>query len=148
MIVVSACLAGEKCRYDGNSCLFPQVRELVRSGKAVPVCPEVLGGLPVPRERCELRRDPDGKARIVSERGRDFTAEYAAGAQAALSIAQAAGATTAVLKSLSPSCGHGEIYDGSFTGRRTAGHGMAAELLSRHGIRVYTEAELPALEGL
>jgi len=148
MILVSACLAGEDCRYDGKSCLSPAVRELVRRGRAVAVCPEVLGGLPVPRERCEMARDLEGNTRVVSERHNDFTAQYTLGARASLFIARANHISTAVLKSLSPSCGFGEVYDGSFTGARTGGQGVTARLLVENGIRVYTEDQMPPIEEL
>jgi uncharacterized protein YbbK (DUF523 family) len=148
MILVSACLCGENCRYDGKNSLSPAVRDLLRRGKAIAVCPEVLGGLPVPRERCEMTRDSQGETRIVSERYNDFTAQYTLGARATLFIARANHVRTAVLKSLSPSCGFGEIYDGSFSGVRTAGHGLAALLLWQNGIRVFTEDAMPRDEEL
>jgi uncharacterized protein YbbK (DUF523 family) len=148
MILVSACLSGENCRYDGKGCLVPAVRELVRRGKAVSVCPEVLGGLPVPRERCEITRDPGGSVRVLSEQGNDFTAHYLLGARATLFIARANQVTKAVLKSLSPSCGSGEIYDGSFSGARTCGDGLTTLLLRQNGVRVYSENDMPPLEEL
>ena len=89
MILVSACLAGVDCRYDGRNCLSAAVRSLVRSGKAIAVCPEVMGGLPIPRERCELVKDPSGAVRVLSEQGNDCTAQYTLGAQAALFVARA-----------------------------------------------------------
>lgn len=140
-ILVSHCLLGEACRYDGGGCLDRQILELHRAGhQLIPVCPEVLGGLGIPRTPAE--RQPDG--RVVNRDGEDVTAAYEAGAKAALDIARSCGCTAAILKARSPSCGSGEIYDGSFTGTRVSGWGVAAALLRDAGLEVYNEEELPA----
>ena len=131
MMIVSACLAGFPCRYDGKARPCAQVVELVRAGKAIPVCPEQLGGLPTPRTSCEIR---DG--RVVDAEGRDRTEAFERGARAVLQIAQTYGATEALLQSRSPSCGSGRIYDGSFTKTLTAGDGVTARLLKENGIQV------------
>lgn len=131
MMIVSACLAGFPCRYDGKARPCAQVVELVRAGKAIPVCPEQLGGLPTPRTSCEIR---DG--RVVDANGRDRTEAFERGARAVLRIAQTYGATEALLQSRSPSCGSGWIYDGSFTKTLTAGDGVTARLLKENGIQV------------
>ena len=131
MMIVSACLAGFPCRYDGKARPCEQVVELVRAGKAIPVCPEQLGGLPTPRTSCEIR---DG--RVVDADGRDRTEAFERGARAVLQIAQTYGATEALLQSRSPSCGSGRIYDGSFTKTLTAGDGVTARLLKENGIQV------------
>ena len=131
MMIVSACLAGFPCRYDGKARPCAQVVELVRAGKAIPVCPEQLGGLPTPRTSCEIR---DG--RVVDADGRDRTEAFERGARAVLEIAQTYGATEALLQSRSPSCGSGRIYDGSFTKTLTAGDGVTARLLKENGIQV------------
>ena len=131
MMIVSACLAGFPCRYDGKARPCAQVVELVRAGKAIPVCPEQLGGLPTPRTSCEIR---DG--RVVDADGRDRTEAFRRGARAVLQIAQTYGATEALLQSRSPSCGSGRIYDGSFTKTLTAGDGVTARLLKENGIQV------------
>ena len=131
MMIVSACLAGFPCRYDGKARPCAQVVELVRAGKAIPVCPEQLGGLPTPRTSCEIR---DG--RVVDADGRDRTEAFERGARAVLQIAQTYGATEALLQSRSPSCGSGRIYDGSFTKTLTAGDGVTARLLKENGIQV------------
>jgi uncharacterized protein YbbK (DUF523 family) len=131
MMIVSACLAGFPCRYDGKARPCAQVVELVRAGKAIPVCPEQLGGLPTPRTSCEIR---DG--RVVDAEGRDRTEAFRRGARAVLRIAQTYGATEALLQSRSPSCGSGRIYDGSFTKTLTAGDGVTARLLKENGIQV------------
>ena len=141
-ILVSACLLGEPCRYDGTGKLEPALEELrARGHTLIPVCPEVLGGLPTPRPPAE--RQPDG--RVVTREGGDVTAEYRAGAEKALALAQAHGCTCAVLKERSPSCGHGSIYDGTFSRTLVPGSGVTAQLLEEHGIAVYGESQLPSL---
>ena len=138
-ILVSHCFFGEPCRYDGASRVDRQVLELHRVGhNLIPVCPEVLGGLDTPRAPAELQ--PDG--RVVNREGEDMTAAYWAGAEAALAIARANGCTVAVLKARSPSCGCGEVYDGTFTGTLTPGWGVAARLLREAGITVMDEEHL------
>ena len=132
--VVSACLAGQDCRYDGRSNLRPAIAALVEAGQAVPVCPEVMGGLPTPRNPCEQK---DG--RVVSATGEDRTAEFAAGAEAALYIAEEHGCCAAILKARSPSCGCGRIYDGTFSHTLTDGDGLFAALLRKKGFALFTE---------
>ncbi len=136
--VVSACLAGTACRYDGGSNPCPKVLQLVREGLAVPACPEALAGLSVPRPACELKN-----GRVLSRDGRDMTAAFLRGAQRALEIAQQHGCTAAILKSRSPSCGFGQIYDGSFKRRLCAGQGLWAQLLREAGLALYSEESLP-----
>ena len=140
-ILVSACLLGEPCRYDGASRLDRQVLELHKAGHTlIPVCPEVLGGLDTPRAPAELQ--PDG--RVVNEEGEDVTAAYQAGAQAVLRIAKEQGCTLAVLKARSPSCGCGEVYDGTFTHTLKGGWGVTARLLLEAGVTVMDEENLDA----
>ena len=136
--VVSACLAGEACRYDGKANLCPAVRELVRSGQAIPVCPEVLGGLPIPRIPAEIREN-----RVLAKDGTDVTEAFVRGAEAALRLAQEAGCSKAILKARSPSCGSGTIYDGSFSGVRIPGEGVFARMAREAGLLVCTEEEVP-----
>ena len=140
MLLISACLLGCACRYDGKSKPHPLAVELARRGLAVPVCPEQLGGLPTPRKPSERQGD-----RVVMADGRDVTAEYRRGAEEALHLARLYGCTAAVLKERSPSCGKGQIYDGTFTGTLTAGDGVTAELLTAGGVKVYGESELEKL---
>ena len=121
-LLVSACLLGTPCRYDGKSKKNEAVCALAERFELIPVCPEVLGGLPTPRTPSERRG-----ACVVRKDGRDVTAEYRRGAECALER--------------SPSCGSGEIYDGTFTGALTAGDGVTAELLKANGITVYGESE-------
>lgn len=136
--VVSGCLAGLKCRYDGesNPCAF--AIDLVKSGRAITVCPESLSGLPVPREPCEKKGD-----RVFSRDGRDVSAEFEKGAEIALRKAIASGARKAILKARSPSCGIGAIYDGSFQKKLAPGNGVFAEKLLAAGFLVYDEDNLP-----
>ena len=134
MILVSACLAGEPCRYNGTGYLCPEVGGLVSSGQALTVCPELLGGLAVPRSPAEIIA-----GRVVTVAGEDVTAAYHAGAKLALQLARQAGCRTAILKARSPSCGCGQIYDGSFSGRLIVGDGVFAALLKMAGIMVQTE---------
>lgn len=136
MILVSKCLAGAFCRYDGGTNLIPEIRRLVEEGLAVTACPEELGGLPTPRtpsERCG--------SLVLNREGQDVTSQFEAGAQAALQIALENGCETAVLKARSPSCGKGCIYNGQFTGELIVGNGVTAELFLRNGIDVLTEDE-------
>jgi len=140
-ILVSHCFLGEPCRYDGQSCLDRQVIELHRAGHdLIPVCPELLGGLDVPRAPAEIQ--PDG--RVLTRDGEDVTQAYQEGARRALEIAREHGCTMAVLKARSPSCGCGEVYDGSFSRTLTPGWGVAARLLDRSGLEVVDEEHLPA----
>lgn len=141
-ILVSACLLGVPCRYDGASKGDPRLEALRAQGHTlVPVCPEVLGGLPTPRSPAELQKD----GRVVNREGVDVTAEYRSGAERALEIARAHGCTCGVLKERSPSCGSGRVYDGTFTRTLIPGSGVAAELLSAHGITVYGESQVEEL---
>jgi uncharacterized protein YbbK (DUF523 family) len=131
MMIVSACLAGLPCRYDGKAKPCAEVMELVRSGKAIPLCPEQLGGLPTPRPPCEIRA-----GRVMDRDGADRTEAFRRGAQAVLATAQAYGATEALLQNRSPSCGLGWIYDGSFSQKLVRGSGITAQLLAENGIQV------------
>ena len=137
MILVSACLAGEPCRYNGTGYLCPEVGGLVSSGQALTVCPELLGGLAVPRSPAEIIA-----GRVVTVDGEDVTDAYQAGAQLGLQLARQAGCRTAILKARSPSCGCGKIYDGSFSSRLIPGDGVFAALLKTAGIVVQTEEEI------
>jgi len=141
MLLVSACLAGINCRYSGNSCEDPVIVDLVRQGRAIPACPEMLGGLGTPRPSCEIVDVPGKGRRVLSRDGRDFTAEFNRGAKRMLALAKAIDCQRAILKSRSPSCGCGLIHDGTFSGKLVSGNGLAAELLVSHGVNVFTENE-------
>ena len=140
MILVSACLLGCACRYDGQCKPYPLAQELAKRGLAVPVCPEQLGGLPTPRNPSERRGE-----RVVMNDGRDVTAEYRRGAEEALRLAELFDCGTAILKEKSPSCGSGLIHDGSFAGGLAPGDGVTTEVLKAHGIRVLGESQVGEL---
>ncbi len=137
MKIVSACLAGINCNYEGTSKPNSYVTELVKTGQAIPVCPEQLGGLPTPRTPAERLDD-----KVITKDGRDVTEAFKRGAQEVLNLAQLINCDEAILKARSPSCGCGEIYDGSFSGKLVKGYGVLAELLMQNGIKVKTELEL------
>ncbi len=150
VIIVSACLAGEKCKYNGGDNYHPQIAKMVREGRAIAVCPEVLGGLPTPRAACETRGGDgndvlDGRAEVFNKYGENVTKEFINGAQKVLQKAIDNNVQVAVLKERSPSCGVRQIYDGSFSGVKISGQGVTAALLARHGIKLYSEEELDDL---
>ena len=142
MILVSACLAGINCRWDGENRLSSEIKELVDKKKVIAVCPEVLGGRGIPRTKTEFRGGSgedvlDGKAKVYDENGKDVSAEFIKGAEATLDIAKKHNIKKALLKSKSPSCGVGKIYDGSFKGKLVDGDGVTAALLKREGIECH-----------
>jgi uncharacterized protein YbbK (DUF523 family) len=140
-VLVSACLLGVACAHDGRARPVEAVVALGGTRRLVAVCPESAGGLPTPREAAE-RSAVDGRVRTAS--GEDVTEAYARGARHAVALAVAAGATAAVLKARSPSCGCHEIYDGSFTRTRVPGDGTTAEALRRAGLVVLSEEDVEA----
>lgn len=137
--LISACLMGVNCKYSGGNNLLPEekLRKLMDEYELIPVCPESYGGLPAPRMPSERVGD-----RVLSRDGKDVTAEYEKGAEAALLIARMLGADTAFLKENSPSCGCGKIYDGTFSGTLTDGDGVTAEKLKKNGIIIYGESKI------
>ena len=135
-ILISRCLLGEPCRYDGQSRPVPEIRQLEEAGHVlIPVCPEVAGGLSTPRPPAE--RQADG--RVVNEAGADVTEAYRKGAELAVALAKKHGCQAAILKAKSPSCGSGTIYDGTFSRRLIPGWGVAAEQLRELGLTVVDE---------
>ncbi len=138
LIIVSACLAGVNCRYNGTNGKTDTIEELVLSGKAIPICPEVLGGLDAPRLPCEIVFQ-NSKRIVMNQEGENLTRFFKKGAEKTLAIANLIGASTAILKSRSPSCGFGKIYDGSFSGKLIDGNGLTSELLAGNNIRVLNE---------
>lgn len=141
-LLVSACLLGVPCRYDGKPKPHPLIDALSERHHLIPVCPEQLGGLPTPRPPAERRGE-----RVVNREGRDVTEAYRRGAEAVLLLCRRLRCEGAVLKERSPSCGKGEIYDGSFSGRLVPGEGVTAALLRTRGIPVYGESEMGELLG-
>ena len=138
-LIVSACLVGIPCRYDGASRAVPELQKLAESGAALAVCPEELGGLPTPRPPAEIRG-----GRVINAAGEDVSAHFQRGAEAVLKLAQKHHIALAVLKERSPSCGCGLIYDGAFTKTLTPGDGVTTALLRRHGIKVLGESDFEA----
>lgn len=141
-ILISGCLLGLACRYDGKSKPLPDavLNSLHEHYSLIPVCPEQLGGLSTPRAAAEF----DGK-RFVTQEHTDVTDAYRKGAEEVLYLAKIFEVTTALLKEKSPACGYGKIYDGTFTHTLTDGNGAAAELLSAHGITVFGESQIQDL---
>ena len=136
-ILVSACLLGVPCRYDGKSKPHSEVLALQSRYNLIPVCPEVSGGLPTPRIPCECCGE-----RVLRRDGLDVTAQYQKGALLALEQAVANNCRIAILKERSPSCGNGRIYNGQFDGCLTEGDGVTAALLKQNGIHVIGESEI------
>lgn len=139
-ILISACLLGCRCRYDGGSKPHPVAEKLAQRHELVPVCPEQLGGLPTPRPPAERRGDG-----VVTAAGGDVTEQYRRGAEEAVRLCKLMGCQAAVLKERSPSCGSGEIYDGAFSGRLSKGDGVTAAALKAAGIPVYGESAAEVL---
>ena len=143
-ILISACLLGLACRYDGaiSRAAFDDdtIKRLTSEHNLVPFCPEIYGGLRTPREPAELQ-----SGKVMSKIGSDVTESYTKGAREALKIAKLLGCKAAILKEKSPSCGSGKIYDGSFTGTLTDGDGITARLLSENGIAIYGESDITEL---
>ncbi len=140
-VVISACLLGVRCRYDGGDSRNEAAIKLKETDQLIPVCPEEAGGLPTPRPPAEIvGGDGDdvlnGKAKVMTVDGTDVTEAYLKGAHHALKVAQSHTATHVILKVRSPSCGCGDIYDGTFSGTLTSGDGVTTALLKRHGITV------------
>ena len=141
-IAVSACLLGKACRFDGKARACDTVIALAREHALTPLCPELLGGLPIPRLPNEIVAS-EPLLRVVDSSGVDNTAAFVAGARKALRHAQEAGCEVAVLKAKSPSCGSGLIYDGTFTGTLAEGWGVTAQMFRDAGIRVIDETQVP-----
>ncbi|MBU1888318.1 MAG: DUF523 domain-containing protein [Candidatus Omnitrophica bacterium] len=140
MILVSACLAGVNCTWDGKNRLSPEIKKMVDNGLAVAICPEAAGGRSIPRTRTEIKGGSgedvlEGRAKVYDENGADITEEFLKGAQAALSMVKKFGIKEAILKSKSPSCGTGLVYDGGFKGTLIPGDGVTTALLKKAGVR-------------
>ncbi|WP_066639542.1 DUF523 domain-containing protein [Desulfolucanica intricata] len=143
-IIVSACLADIKCKYDGTYNTVPEIKKMVDEGLAIPVCPEVLGGGPIPREPNEIIEGDgfgvlNGNAKVVTINGADKTDLFLAGAKKVLDIAKKNDVQLAILKERSPSCGSSFIYDGSFSSKKIPGQGVTAALLKKEGLTVCSE---------
>ena len=139
-ILVSACLMGVGCRYDGKSNQLPQLEQLMKQHTCIPVCPEIFGGLPTPRVPAERQG-----SKIMTQDGQDVTQQFVRGTAEVLRLADLYHCKAALLKERSPSCGSGQIYDGTFTKTLTEGDGLTAEMLNRKGIAVYGESQIGEL---
>ena len=146
-ILISACLLGQKVRYDGNDCFqnHNRLQTWIKAGKTVTICPEMAGGLPTPRLPAEIQGNKTGNdvlsggARIVATDGNDVTDEFIEGARKTLALAQKHHVRVAILKAKSPSCGASVIYDGTFSRELIPGMGVTAALLTQHNILVFDE---------
>lgn len=154
-VAVSACLLGVPCRYDGRSKQDPRVQAFVETGSlnglpvsACSICPEVMAGLTVPHPPHEIMQDAEGEYHVIDQAGNDATDVFAKGARIACRKALKAGCTHAILKSKSPSCGVGEIYDGTFTGTLVPGDGLASCMMQQVGICVATENDFEEVFGI
>lgn len=136
--LISACLCGVRCRYDGSVSCGERFARLAANGLALPVCPELLGGLPVPRPPCELRG-----GRVFTRDGDDRTPAFLTGARHALELALKHRVRYAIFKERSPSCGCDTVFDGSFTGLLAPGQGLTTALLRQNGITVMSEETAP-----
>ena len=142
-ILVSACLLGVCCRYDGSGEENPQVKQLMAEHELIPVCPEIMGGLPTPRTPAEICGE-----QVITKDGQDVTKAYRRGAEETLKLAKLFGCSRAVLKERSPSCGSGVIYDGSFSKKSIPGFGVTAKLLEENGMMTAGESDFMTKEGL
>ncbi len=155
-ILISACLLGHAVRYDGKGkpLIHPAIDRWREEGRLVTICPELAGGMSVPRPPAEIENGMTGtdvlagRARVLEITGCDVTEEFVAGAHRALEFAQANTCTHALLIDGSPSCGSGFIYDGAFSGKRHAGNGVTAALLIRAGIVVCSDRQVDDLDAL
>jgi uncharacterized protein YbbK (DUF523 family) len=144
MILVSACLAGVRCRHDGSHKLVDKIQKLIATRKAIPLCPEIMGGRPIPRPPTEIVGGTgddviSGRAKILDKEGNDVTAEVMDGAKEFVKSVKRMEIKAVILKSKSPSCGYGKIYDGTFSGTLKDGNGVVAAMLEREGIKIYNE---------
>lgn len=146
-LLVSACLLGQRVRYDGNHAQLANtdlMAQLQASFILIPICPELLGGLPTPRPPAEISQQKD-KIEVISITGTNLTKAFDIGARRAGDLVLHHGIKLALLKSKSPSCGRGSVYDGSFTGRLRAGDGVTAQYIQSLGVQVFNEHEIEAL---
>ncbi len=136
-VLISACLLGVNCRYDGKSVPMEQPELLMEKVHLIPICPEILGGLSIPRKPAERVEN-----RVINNAGEDVTEYFNQGTEEVLRLARLYGCKSAILKERSPSCGYGKIYDGTFSHTVIDGSGIMAEGLEQEGIRVYGENDM------
>ena len=155
-ILASACLLGERVRFDGQVLKISDERifKWAKEKRFIPICPETMSGLMVPRVPCEIEPDKtaqdviDGKAKIISQEGRDYTEDYLFGAQVCVNLAKRNNIRIAILKQRSPSCGTKQIHDGHFGSNLVDGMGVAALRLQQAGVNVFDETQLDEVEAL
>jgi uncharacterized protein YbbK (DUF523 family) len=153
IILVSACLLGTNCKYNGGNNYNSEIAALVSRQKLIPICPEQLGGCPTPRLPAEIQQGSGkdvlcGKAKVIRKDGVDVSSEFIKGAEEVLNIAKQMNVKVAILKAKSPSCGKGIIYDGSFSGTTKTGNGVTTDILKANGIEVISEEEINRLRSL
>jgi len=141
MILVSACLVGINCKYSGGNNYNQKIFDLVKEGKAIPICPEQLGGLNTPRKPVELKVI-NGKRYAIDNEGNDLTENFERGALEVLNLAKNLNINKAILQPRSPSCGVNKIYSGNFDNKLADGNGILAELLKQNGIDVLTPNDI------
>ena len=141
MILVSACLVGINCKYSGGNNYNQKIFDLVKEGKAIPICPEQLGGLNTPRKPVELKVI-NGKRYAIDNEGNDLTENFERGALEVLNLAKTLNINKAILQLRSPSCGVNKIYSGNFDNKLVDGNGILTELLKQNGIDVLTPNEI------
>lgn len=139
-ILISACLVGDKTKYNGESNYNPLIIDLLKKYELVPFCPEVEGGLKTPRLPSEIKKD-----KVINQEGKDVTKYYLKGAELALNICKYLDIKLAILKETSPSCGSKEIYDGTFSHKKIKGKGITTKLLEQNGIKVINETQIEEL---
>ncbi|NLB21714.1 MAG: DUF523 domain-containing protein [Clostridium sp.] len=152
-LLVSACLLGERVRYDGQAKEIDGIKKLAKTHELISFCPEVSGGLPVPRQASELKGSAinilkGNEGGVFTKEGANFTKAFLQGAEKALALCKQHDIKIAILKERSPSCGANFVYDGTHQGRVIPGEGITAALLKQHGIQVFTEDNFMALETL
>lgn len=136
-ILVSACLIGDKVRYDGRGNYNPNIKYILENFDVIPFCPEVEGGLPIPRIPSEIKN-----GEVINKEGKNVTRNFVEGANKALNIVSYFNITTAILKENSPSCGVHNIHDGNFNNKLIEGEGITTKLLRQHGVKIISENEI------
>ncbi len=139
-ILVSACLIGMHCRYNGTDAMQEELKQLKEKYNLIPVCPEIYGGLQTPRDPAERSEE-----KVITAAGEDVTEFFRHGAEETLRLRELYGCENAILKERSPSCGYGSIYDGTFCGKLIDGNGVTAELLADNGVRILGESKIKEL---
>lgn len=148
-ILISACLLGLSCRYDGGHQKIPELERLRNIFTLIPVCPEQAGGLPTPRIPCELQNKAyeilSGRGKVLNREGKDCTEAFIKGAREVLFLTEIFKIRKALFKDGSPSCGSSRVYDGTFSGKCIPGEGLTTFLLKKHSVQVFNEKQIELL---